>query len=353
MKQDLRIQKKAAEAAQEIIAISFEESENHDVSTFPANGNATIKVRGNTFKEPYIVKKTIQTDFIHLLALFQLNQPSHTLLLVTSYVSEKIAEQLRKANIHFIDTAGNVFFADKDVFLYIIGRRLNRKEMLTGNDTTFRAFQPSGLKLIFNLLTDIELNTTKPSSALVSKTYREISQATGIPTSTVGWIMADLIQQKYVIHVSAKHRMLVNRVSLLERWLQGYQERLRPCLLLGRYQPMRGADWWRDAVLENALWSGETAAARLTQSLKPQTATIFGALPSHAFVLKYHLQKDDAGSVEFLKPFWPTQKRKAITSECVHPLLIYADLLSIDDDRTREVAKVIYENHIHPIITKD
>lgn len=352
MKPETHILKMTAAAVKGLADISFEGSGGRDASGFPVDGIATIRVRGSIIKEPYIVKQTIRADFIHLLSLPRHDKTSGDLLLVTSYVSEKIGEQLRAANIHFVDMAGNAFLAEKDLYLFVIGRRLNREEVLPGNSNTCRAFYPSGLKLIFNLLADDELNSTKPELALVGKPYREISQATEIATSTIGWIMADLIQQQYVIPVSAGHRMLVNRVSLLERWVQGYQERLRPSLLLGRYRPVQ-ADWWRDAVLENGLWSGETAAALLTQSLKPQTATIFGSLPSHAFVLKHQLQKDAAGTVEFLKPLWPTPNHKTVKGQCVHPLLIYADLLSIDDDRTREVAKIIYEHHIHPIIKTD
>ncbi len=349
MKPETHILKRAAAAIKGLADISFEGSSDRHPDGFLVDGIATIKVRGGVIKEPYIEKQTIRADFIHLLSLPRHAKSNNPLLLVTSYVSEKVGEQLRAANIHFVDMAGNAFLAQKDLYLFVIGRRLNREEVLLGNSNTCRAFHPSGLKLILNLLADDELNSTKPELALVGKPYREISQATGIATSTIGWIMADLIQQQYIIQVSAGHRMLVNRVSLLERWVQGYQERLRPSLLLGRYQPAQ-ANWWRDAVLENGLWSGETAAALLTHSLKPQTATIFGSLPSHAFILKHQLQKDPAGSVEFLKPLWPTTNHKPVQGHCVHPLLIYADLLSIDDDRTREVAKIIYEHHIHPII---
>jgi hypothetical protein len=333
--------------------LSFEESGDCHASGYPVDGIATIKVRGTVLKEPYIIKQTIRADFIHLLSLLRREKPSEALLLVTGYVTDKASEQLRAANIHFVDMAGNVFLAEKDLYLFVSGRRLNREDGYSSDGNKGRAFNPSGLKLIFNLLTDEHLDATKPGLSLVGKPYREISKATGIVTSTIGWIMADLIQHKYVIQVSAGHRMLVDRVRLLDRWVEGYHERLRPSLLLGRYQP-RQADWWRNAVLENGLWSGETAAARVTQSIKPQTATIFGGLPSNAFVLKHQLQKDPAGSVEFLKPFWAKPNpEKAVKLKCVHPLLIYADLLSIDDDRTREVAKIIYEHHIHPIIKAD
>ena len=131
--------------------------------------------------------------------------------------------------------------------------------------------------------------------------------------------------------------------------LAAFSLRLRPGLVIERYRPAR-ADWWQGAELVDGLWSGETAAALLTQSLKPQTATVFGGSPSHDFVLKHLLQKDQEGTVEFLKPFWRTPQARAGGDQCVHPLLVYADLLSIDDDRAREVSQIIYDRYLRAII---
>jgi hypothetical protein len=64
----------------------------------------------------------------------------------------------------------------------------------------------------------------------------------------------------------------------------------------------------------------------------------------------HSLQKDADGTVEFLKPFWRTPQARAGGSLCVHPLLVYADLLSIDDDRTREAAQIIYDRYLRTII---
>lgn len=112
--------------------------------------------------------------------------------------------------------------------------------------------------------------------------------------------------------------MLADRLRLLERWVQAYIARMRPGLVVERYRPAR-ADWWQDAELADGLWSGETAAALLTQSLKPQTFTVFGGQPSHDFVLRHSLQKDADGTVEFLKPFWRTPQDRTGGSPCVHP----------------------------------
>jgi hypothetical protein len=34
----------------------------------------------------------------------------------------------------------------------------------------------------------------------------------------------------------------------------------------------------------------------------------------------------------------------------VHPLLVYADLMSIDDERTHEVAQSVYERYLRTLI---
>ena len=118
----------------------------------------------------------------------------------------------------------------------------------------------------------------------------------------------------------------------------------------GRRPRWRTSDWWKTATLEDGLWSGEVAAALLTGELKPGTATIFGASPSHAFVLAHGLQKDPEGTVEFLKPFWRDSISPPAPKNCVHPLLVYADLMSVDDERTREVAQSVYDRHLRTVI---
>jgi hypothetical protein len=161
--------------------------------------------------------------------------------------------------------------------------------------------------------------------------------------------MADLIHQKLVVQIDSNTRILVDRDRILDRWVQGYIDRLRPRLVIGRYKP-ESVNWWQNATLEGGLWSGEVAAAMLTNSIKPGSFMIFGEPPSHAFILKHHLQKDPSGSVEILKSFESQLNLSPLGKNCVHPLLIYADLMSVDDDRTREVAQIIYDRYLHTLI---
>jgi hypothetical protein len=347
MKRDSDIFSLAAESVKGLAGLSRAKPEP-GVADRGTDGVAEIHVGGRTIREPYVVRSAVGADTVHLLSLLRRNS-AEGLLLVAAHIRDKTADLLRSVDVHFVDTDGNAFLAGDGIHVLVTGRRNRREATKTGSASGGRAFHPGGLRLLFHLLTDAALDSGKPGTALVDKTYREISAATGIAHSTVGWVMADLIRQKYVIQVSTGHRILANRFHILERWVQGYIGRLRPGLVVERYRPAR-ADWWQSAELSDGLWSGETAAAFLTQSLKPQTATVFGAVPSHDFVLRHLLQKDPDGTVEFLNPFWCPPQSPAGGDPCAHPLLVYADLLSIDDDRTREVARIIYDRYLRNII---
>jgi hypothetical protein len=350
MKRESDIFKRAASSVRDLAVLSCVKPGKPSTSNVPKrfDGMADIVVDKHCIREPYMERASLGPDTVHLLAMLR-QESKEGLLLVASHVNDRIGSLLRSADVHFVDTDGNLFLDGSGIHMFVIGRRSNHKPLPSQRESGSRAFYPSGLRLLYHLLIDPALNSGTDGSALVDKTYREISARTGISHSTVGWVMADLIDQKLVIQVSPGHRMLAERPRILERWVQGYIERLRPSLVVERYSPPR-VDWWQDVTLPEGLWSGETAAALLTHALKPQTTTIFANRPSHGFVLKHLLQKDPEGTVEFLKPFWRTSQDSSGGVPCVHPLLVYADLLSIDDDRTREVAKHIYDKYLRAII---
>lgn len=309
------------------------------------DGVVQIRIGRRVLRRSYLVRNTLNPSVLHLASLLK-RESNGGLLVITSHVNDRNAGLLKAAGVNFMDVVGNVFLDDgADLLILVTGRRPPVPEVAISRS---RAFHPSGLKLLFALLTDRKIgDPAVHDRPLVSRTYREIEAATGLPHSTVGWIMADLIRQGFVIEPAAGERALIDRKRILEQWVQGYMDRLRPALVVVRYRPAK-LDWWRDVAPERALWSGEVAAAKMTGQLKPGTAVLFGDAPSHSFVLRHGLQKDPHGAVEFLRPFWRDARDLGGTSDCVHPLLVYADLLCIDDDRTREVAEIVYDRHLRP-----
>lgn len=345
MKTDVELLDRVAKAVAAMTGLSCEHVSwaRHPEASHAADGELHLRLAGHAIRRPFELVRSPGPSGLSLLTLRR-KTTGKPVLLVTTHVNPRQAATLRAAGVEFLDAAGNAYLSEGGLHVQVEGRRPPAPVA-----DRPRAFHTGGLKLLFALLTDSRLDDPRPEASLVSRPYREIAAATGLPHSTVGWVMADLIRMGLVVELGPGARALAERRRLLERWTQGYLEFLRPKLRVARYRPSR-ADWWKDATLEGGLWSGEVAESRLTGTLKPGTAVVFGDSPSHAFVLRHGLQADSSGPVEFLSPFWRGEAQPPPVHGCVHPLLVYADLLAVDDDRTREAAQVLYARHLRAIV---
>jgi hypothetical protein len=268
-------------------------------------------------------------------------------LIVTRYVTPQLADRMREIEIQFIDTAGNAYINEPPLFIFIKGNRALDKDR---KDRPTRAFQPTGLQVVFALLCNCNL-------ALENEPFRTIAQRANAALGTVGWVIRDLKQMGYLVDMGKRGRRLVRRKDLLDRWVAAYPEQLRPKKLLGNYQA-DDIDWWENKEIENfgAFWGGEVAAAYLTKYLKPKVVTIYAKEPGR-IVLTHRLRKKPDGNVEILKIFWNFEHLRHTTlmdyTDLVHPILIYADLMATGDARNIETAEIIYEQQLAYFIEKN
>lgn len=272
-----------------------------------------------------------------------LRQPGLTdkVLLVTRQVTDDMAERLKNDGIQFIDTAGNASINRPPYFIFIKGNK-DREEVKP--QAVGRIFKQTGLRALYALLCNPGLET---------EPYRVIAAKTGVALGMVDWIMRELRELGFLQERGKgreRNARLINREKLLERWVTGYAEQLRPKLVIGRF---RGPDnWWQQANLnpEQALWGGEVAAAKLTGYLKPQEITIYIDKGDPAAVLlPNRLRKDPTGDVELLQRFWLPETVPA-NGDMVHSLLVYADLVATGNQRNLETARMIYDQHIVQLI---
>jgi hypothetical protein len=194
----------------------------------------------------------------------------------------------------------------------------------------------SGLKMIYALLCD---------KNLLNRPYREIASASGIALGTVGQVIDNLKELGFIIDLGTRGRKLTNNDGLFNRWCQDYTEKLKPKLLLGRFEGPD--DSWQSGRLEpdQGQWGGEVAAFKLTGYLKPQTVVLYAKEEKlREILLQNRLKKTENGNIEIYKTFWSIDGIK--DKPFVHPFIIYADLLEINNQRTIETAKVIYDEHI-------
>ena len=284
-----------------------------------------------------VVKSYVTNDILGAM-VNEVRRQSPLGLLVTSHVTGKQAAKLRSLGVPFFDTAGNAYFNEPPVYVFVSGRQAEHEAT---RDKTSRAFTSSGLKTIFALL-------CKPG--LEKKPYREIGAKGGVSHATIGWVMADLEQEGFLVDMGARGRRLSNKEGLLKRWIEAYPEQLRPKLLLARYRSEE-PDWWTEVKPGDlgVYWGGEVAAAKLTQYLRPEMVTVYAARKLPELQVKLGWRTDPKGNVEVLKKFWNFEyedERLGI----VPPLLVYADLVASADDRNLEVAGIIYDAHVSRLV---
>lgn len=151
-------------------------------------------------------------------------------VLVAEYVSPPQAENLRSLGIQFFDTAGNAYFNEPGLYIFINGRKAKIRKQITP-----RLFRPPGMKLMFAFLTEQNLE---------NESYRRISAETGVPTPTVGVFMNDLEKAGYLLWGQGNKRLIVRRDELFRRWVENYGETFRATLDPVRFRSMKYDGRW-------------------------------------------------------------------------------------------------------------
>ena len=310
-----------------------------------------IQVAANEHKQPTLtvgkqaiftaeVKATTLKNSTPLLALWP-HPAAQPWVLVTTYVPDEMGRQLRQHGLCYADAAGNAWLQhpDADLFILVQGQPRPRKEATA--TTAGRAFRKSGLRVLVYLLTQPDL---------VRQPYRTIATRIDTPVATVGQVMRDLIQQGFLL--DEEPRQLLRRDELIQRWVAGYGDTLRPHLPAQRYRWLdadQATGGWQNQPLGAATyWGGEPAAALLLDGfLQPEFFTLYSTATRPALMRQLRLVPDPTGSVEVRVPFDDRLNFYHPTSQCVPPLLVYADLLLSGDARNREVAQKLYARYLH------
>ena len=263
-------------------------------------------------------------------------------LLITDYVTQTVAEQLKEQGIAFADAAGNAWLRGPNFMIWANGKK--RREKLKA-PRAGRAWQPTGIKVIFALLCNPQW---------INLGYRDLAARTGVANGTVGWVMRELTEQGFVVKPRRRKlkRQLVQRRKLLDRWVEFYTGTFRQTTLLGRYKT-DNFDWWKtlDARKYAVMHGGETAGAILTDFLKPGIVTLYGRDIPPQLMIEHRLRKTDDGNIEIRQRFW-TFDYDWVHPELTPPVLVYADLLATGDARCIETAQKVYDGHLAGLVAE-
>lgn len=311
--------------------------------------DALIEIAKDGKKHQFVVEAKTRIDRIatlgHLKAQFDMFNKRP--LLFAPYITTAIAQECRKLDIPFLDTAGNTYLNTPGLYVFVAGEKpegLLATTIGTGGGGTATA-----LRVVFALLCQPQL---------LNAPYRDIVDAAGVALGAVGWVFFDLQGRGYLAAGKKKqNRRLLEPIRLFEEWATNYPIKLRPKLNPRRFTA-QNKDWWKNAKLTDmgAYWGGEIAAARLTRYLKPMRCTIYldATKNQNAFarLIKNHrLRADPEGDIEILDMFWnfPAMPDHR---DVVPPILAYVDLVATLDPRNLEVAKLIREQHIDDALRK-
>ena len=259
------------------------------------------------------------------------------LLFVAPYITNYLAEKCRKIRLPFLDTAGNAYLEDDDLFVFVTGQKRPPHQAPVH---THRTNTTAGLKVLFVIL-------CRPQ--LLNAPYRELATTANVALGTIGPVLKDLETRKLIatFGTTRPKRRMLDAKALLQEWVTFYPAILRPKLQPRRFRAQdRQLAQQTDLVRFDAYWGGEVAADRLTHYLKPERLTVYTHNPTK-LITELRLRADVNGDVEILNAFWD-QTLITGTADVVPPILAYADLMATPGARDLEAARLIYEQHIAP-----
>jgi hypothetical protein len=306
-------------------------------------GQPVLSVKGHRYFVKFVKHMTDGTLFIP-------PADHYPPIYLTEKISLKKAEWMRGAKTAFIDTSGNAFLQWSDLYLFVMGRKEDVvSPLMPSKNARGKLFKKTGVKLIYALLTDPRLDE-KDGHDLLNVPVRELADKAGMSAGSVSELLSEMKDRGFLL-MDGRARRLVNRKVLFNQWMHGYMDY--------RFKMKKqcfNADtisWWhqRHPEHEGFLWGGEPAGAVLTEDfLRPEKLTIYTDNPLYDLVVDGNLHQVSAGgNVEFVDPFLNVDGSQG----CVHPLLVYADLICSSDDRTLETARRIHERYLRRIIEAD
>lgn len=295
----------------------------------PDDGCLELRVAGDRIVFAVAIRPAIHDE--HLGPLAHLRRQWETrgrrLLVCTRRIPERMGARLRALGIGYLDTAGTAWFEAPGVLVKVTGRaatkRLTRSTRLTGAD----------LRLLHVLLR---------TAGTAGSNQRQLSAAAGIALGAVGKGLRALEARGLLRRRGTTDWEVPDRAAAQAQFAEGWATVMRRRLEPRSYRAL-GPRWLerlpkRLAVLgDRFLLGGELAAARLTDTLQTQHATLHVAAGTHHEIgNELDLLPDNDGPITLIARFGtgdalPDPERRGLW--LAHPLLIHAELVAVGDER--------------------
>lgn len=294
------------------------------------NGKIELSNGGQQKLFTGVVKNEVKNT--HLVHFVHLNENFPGIIVIAKIIYPAIREQLRRLGLNYVDGNGNCYIKQHD-WLFLIDGQKAENPVLVNKD---RAFTKTGLQLVFHFLAD---------ERYIKSTYRQMAEDYDTALGNINNIVTSLTEQGFLVRTAKKELKLLRKKALLEKWINTYDQKLKPSLYVGSFRLPGGPEHpWRNMLVKNTetQWGSEPAANIIADYLKPILLTLYTTETITELIEKYRIVPDEKGPLKIYRKFWKFNR----PSDTVPPLLIYADLVNSGDPRNVYTAKNIYDRFL-------
>jgi len=261
-------------------------------------------------------------------------------ILLAPSISSDMGCRLREAGANYLDLNGNCGI---NVGGRFVAQIEGRREPRAGRRT--RGLGAAGYRVLLAWL-------MRPD--LVGATVREVAEQAGVGRQTVSDMRRRLAHDGWIGEGPSGFTWLRSRLGLLERWLTGYADIVRPGLLHGVYRTRSAEPADVEGDILDALgspqegcwrWGGVTAAFRLTGHYRGLRTVIHVENPQPDLPRGIGALPDFHGNLVILR-FPGPLSCDGVTPDTPHPLLVYSEATTEADERSREAAAVVLERFV-------
>lgn len=186
---------------------------------------------------------------------------------------------------------------------------------------------------------------------LANAPIRSLAEAASVSKTSAADLVQRLSEEGLLLRDKGGRR-IIRPTLLMDRWLAGYADQLRPRLLVGRYRAAAREPLAFEKHVEATLgdhlnwaWGGAAAGYRLTQHYRGETTTLHVATQPATMQRQLNLLPAKDGPILVLGVPGPLGL-EGLAPHVAHPLLVYTELLVEGDERAREAAEEIRSRYL-------
>lgn len=302
------------------------------------DGRLTITTPTGKVVLPCEIKRShLRRESAQLLPPLSARHPG--LIVLAPLVGRDLGDILESKGVNFVDAVGNCHVRLGDQYVSRVQGR--SPEERAPED---RALRAPAYRALFAFLARPEL---------LAASTRTVAALTDISPQTVSDLRNRLVHQGLVLEAGVGRRWTPGRRKhAMDLWLAGFSSTLKASLVLGRYRAKERDPRDLEQRIESELdalcewrYGGGAAAMRLTKYYRGDTTLIYLRQPPSDLTSRLQLVRDTAGPLTLLHAPGSVAF-EGPDPHCVHPLLVYADLLAENDERASEAATEVYERFL-------